>query len=440
MATFTNAQQVKALLKAADGKALRKVKHSDTETEGLFLDFDGSKRGWMFKFTSPTTGKRREMGLGAAAGDAAVSLADARGKATEARALLHKGVDPLEHRRAGKPRVGVPTFGQLATEMVKARQDGWKGGAKGKSATAWRSTLSLTKGRDGKLTGHCQAIVHKPVDAISVDDVLGILQPLWREQHETACHLQQRIQQVLDAAKASGHRSGDNPADKRLLSNRLPKVKHRTKHRPSMPYAELPAYMASLKERKGVGSAALRFCILTAARENEAAGAMWSEVQGKTWVIPAARMKSDRDHRVALSTAALAVLSEMAPFKPEHGDAPIFPSRRGDSVSLAGSTLLRELQADRPDVTVHGMRTTFRTWCQDRTRYPREVAEAAIAHVIAENEAEAAYARSDLLEQRRELMQMWSDYCEGRTVTIARHLRRRKVMLRKARPVLRLAA
>jgi integrase len=290
-------------------------------------------------------------------------------------------------------------------------------------------TLSRARDDDGELldTGYCLALRHKRIDEIDTDDVMGALRPIWSDKPETASRLRGRIEAVLDAAKAAGFRSGDNPAAWRgHLSLLLPKPRKLARgHHAAMPFASVPALMERLRERQGTAALALEFAILTAARSGEVRGATWREVdlEKRLWIVPPGRMKAGREHRVPLSEAALDVLRRAAPFRStsDGDDALIFPgSRRGAPLSdMSLSAVLRRLDLD---CTVHGFRSSFRDWCGDKTNFPREVAEAALAHAVGDK-VEAAYRRGDALAKRRELMNAWATFLAGKAVADARDLR-----------------
>ncbi len=370
-------------------------RHADGNGLYLVIDPSGARR-WAFLFTHD--GKRREMGLGSAG---AVTLAAARDLAFEARKRVAAGIDPLEARReAAKAIVGKPTFGPCALGYIAAHEASWRNA---KHRQQWRSTLET----------YCTAIWDKPVDEIDTEAVLGVLQPLWQSVPETASRLRGRIEAVLDAARAQGHRTGENPARWRgHLDHLLAKPQKLSRgHHAAMPYSEVPAFVASLREREALAALALEFVILTAARSGEVLGARWSEfdLAAKVWTIPAARMKAGREHRVPLSGRAMAILAKLA--EGRTGDF-VFPGQRpGKPLSgMAMEMVLRRLKAE---VTVHGFRSSFRDWCGEETHFPREVAEAALAHV-AGDATERAYRRGDALEKRRGLMEAWAAFCEPR--------------------------
>jgi integrase len=264
------------------------------------------------------------------------------------------------------------------------------------------------------LTRYCEPIRRTTVDAIDTEAVLSVLKPLWKRAPETASRLRGRIEAVLDAAKARGHvsRNEANPARWRghldkLLSKR---GKLTRGHHAAMPYADIPAFVAGLRERPAIAARALEFCILTAVRSGEALAARWDEIdfESKIWAIPAKRTKAAREHRIPLSDRALAVLLEMEGGR--MGDY-VFPGqRRGHPLcSMTFEMLLRRIKSP---YTAHGFRSSFRDWAGNETHFPRELAEHALARVIGDK-AEQAYRRSDALTRRRELMDAWANYCEG---------------------------
>jgi integrase len=246
--------------------------------------------------------------------------------------------------------------------------------------------------------------------------VLRIIEPIWLTKNETASRVRGRIEKVLDFAKARGLRSGDNPAAWKgnldaLLARR---TKLKRGHHKAMPFDSVPSFMAALRERPAISARALEFLVLTAARSGETFGATWQEVDLKerVWSVPGERMKAGKDHRVPLSPRATAILDDMKALAPEAqpGDL-IFPGPKvGKPLSdMATSALLKRMKVD---ATTHGFRSSFRDWCGESTAFPREVAEAALAHRVG-NEVERAYRRGDALAKRRKLMEAWSAYCEA---------------------------
>ncbi|WP_024281207.1 site-specific integrase [Xanthobacter sp. 126] len=387
-------------------------RHADGGGLYLVVDKSGARR-WVFLFrwksapTEPGTGKLREMGLGSAI---SVSLAAAREAAVRVREQIAAGVDPIAASRNARAAASVPTFGEVAEAHIKAMEPAWRNT---KHVAQWRSTLSLERGEDGAFlkAGYCASIRDTAVDQISTEDVLKILSPIWSEKNETASRVRGRIEAVLDAAKAKGLRSGENPARwKGHLALTLPKrQKLQRGHHEALPYGDVPALVKRLRLVRGMSAYALEFAILTAARSGEVRGARWSEMdlKAKLWTVPAARMKAGREHRVPLCPRAVEILETLAQIKQEPDDL-VFPGqRKGAPLSdMSLTALLRRLKVD---ATVHGFRSSFRDWAGDATVFPREVAEAALAHAVGDA-TEAAYRRSDALEKRRKLTEAWGTF------------------------------
>lgn len=379
---------------------------------GLYLvvDANGGRR-WTFIFQ--WHGRRREMGLGSFQD---VGLAEAREAVRDARKLVARGINPIEHRRS--QRAGPQTFAMVAAAYVRAHRRGWRNR---KHARQWVSTLRT----------HAKLLRPLAVEAIDTADLLRVLTPIWNTVPETASRVRGRIEKVLDAAKAKGLREGENPARWRghldhLLAKR--QILSRGHHK-ALPYPEVAAFMADLQSRPAVAARALEFTILTAARTSEVLRACWAEIDlvGKVWTVPAERMKAKREHRVPLSPAAVALLESMQ----TGGNNPaalIFPGSRLDPETLeyrplsnmSMSMLLRRMKHE--EITVHGFRSTFRDWAGEATTFQREVAEAALAHTVGDS-TERAYRRGDALEKRRALMNAWADYCARSTDTVAASMR-----------------
>lgn len=362
-------------------------RHADGGNLYLSITPNGGRR-WTFLFR--WRGKPTEIGLGSARD---VSLARARELATAARVALAGGLDPRTVRNTG---AGV-TFGDVAETLIENMESGWRNS---KHRAQWRMTL-LGKTPDGEKAerDYCASLRNLDVAQITTDDVFAALQPVWSTKAETASRLRGRIERVLDAAKAKGMRSGDNPARWRgHLDQMLPKRARLTRgHHAAMAYADVPDFVVRLRKRQAVAALALEFAILTAARSGEVLGARPDEFDAKVkvWTVPPERMKAGREHRVPLSDRAMEIVTELG--------------GKFELSSMAMAMLLRRMEVD---VTVHGFRSAFRDWAGNETHFPREVCEAALAHVI-ENKAEAAYRRSDALKKRRELMATWADYCGG---------------------------
>jgi integrase len=365
-------------------------KYSDGGNLYLIVS-DTGPRKWVLRFT--WRGKAREMGLGT---PATVSLADAREKAAHARRMIAQGLDPIaERNRTG----GVPTFGEMTDQVHEALSLGFRSA---KHTAQWKTTLAT----------YAAPLADKPVDVISIDDVLAVLNPIWTTKSVTASRLRGRIEKVLDAARAKGYRQGENPARWRgHLDHLLPKQSKLTRgHHAAMPYEHVAAFVARLRESDSLVARALELCILTAARSGEILEMRWSEVDlGKgIWTLPPNRMKAGREHRVPLSERAVAILRQLAEIKT--GDF-VFPGERKNKPlsNMAMNMALRRMKAK--TATVHGFRSSFRDWAGNETSYPRDLIETALAHVVGDA-AEQAYRRSDALEKRRKLMEAWAAYCE----------------------------
>jgi integrase len=271
-----------------------------------------------------------------------------------------------------------------------------------KHKAQWKSTLAT----------YAAPLRDKPVDAISTDDVLAVLKPIWTIKPDTASRLRGRIEKVLDAAKAKGYRQGENPARWRgHLDHLLPKQSKLTRgHHAAMPYEHVAAFVGRLRESDSLAAQALELAILTAARSGEVLEARWSEIDldKQVWTLPKHRTKAGRAHRVPLSARAAAILRQLAEIRT--GDF-VFPGQRKNRPlsNMAMNMALRRMEAD--TITVHGFRSSFRDWAGNETSYPRDLIETALAHVIGDK-AEQAYRRSDALEKRRKLMEAWANYCE----------------------------
>jgi integrase len=373
---------------------------------GLYLRVsrNGSK-SWAFRFT--LRGKPREMGLG---GLTKVTLADARKKAADIRLLLSDGHDPLDRRqqeeakRAREEKLAAArgmTFDKCAEAYIAAHEPGWRNE---KHKQQWRNTIA---------TYVAPVFGNTPVQDIDLDLVMKVIEPIWNTKTETARRIRGRIEVILDWAKVRGYRSGENPARWRGQMDQLLPARSKlnsVKHHAALPYSEIPDFMNALRAIPGNSAAALEFLILTAARTGEVINAKWAEIdlKKKLWIVPVARMKSGREHRVPLSSAAVAVLKRMGEGKGEY----LFSGRSPDA-PLSNMALLMTLgRMNRADITAHGFRSTFRDWAAECTNFPSEMVEMALAHVI-EGKTEAAYRRGDLLEKRRHLMDEWALFCRA---------------------------
>jgi integrase len=373
-------------------------------------------KSWVFRFQ--LSGKRRDMGLGAYPD---VSLADARGKAADARRRLQDRTDPLEAKRMERRAQRLAeakgrAFREVAEEFINRNEAGWRNA---KHRQQWRNTLA---------TYAYPILGDLAVSAIDAGLVVQVLDPIWSTKPETASRVRGRIEAVLDAATVRGFRQGPNPAQwKGNLAHVLPprgKVRQ-VEHHAALPFEELSAFLVALRSRSGMAARALEFAILTAARTGEVLGATWREIDldGRVWTIPARRMKSGREHRVPLSAAALALIEHVRPLAlMQDGNvdpaALVFPGLRR-ALPMSGTVMLMLLRRmKRGDLTTHGFRSTFADWAAERTAYPREVVEMALAHSVG-NKVEAAYRRGDLFEKRRMLMSAWAEFCQRQAPTSA---------------------
>jgi integrase len=367
-------------------------RHSDGGGLYLFIDTNGRRR-WIFMYVRK--GKRTELGIG---GGRDLPLAKARTEAALLREILVAGGDPKAERL--KEEIEIPTFGDWADDYIKMMRPSWRNA---KHADQWAMTL----------TKYAKPIRTKRVNEITTHDVLDVLNGLWHRTPETAERLRGRIENVLDAAKAKGFRSGENPARWRgHLDQLLPKRKRLSRgHHAALPYHKLPDFMAALRCRSAVAAQALEFTVLTAARSGEVLGATWDEIDRDkhVWTIPASRMKAGVEHRVPLSARAIAIIDAMAEFGT---DGFVFPGPK-PARPLSGMSMAMLLRRMKVDVTVHGFRSTFRDWASETTGFPHEVCEMALAHTIG-NKAEAAYRRGDLFVKRTKLMDVWAKYCASK--------------------------
>lgn len=418
--------KVAAELSALDVKRLahpggkRNVLASVGGVPGLYLQLTPKKgRSWVLRTVVGAV--RRDIGLGGYPG---VSLAQAREKAREARALIEAGIDPVEKRKAAKSalisaqRRGL-TFAEAVDRCLASKLDGFKNP---KHRQQWVNTLETYAAPElGKML----------VQDISVQDVLRVLQPLWTNKTETASRLRGRIEAVLSWATVAGHREGDNPARwAGNLKELLPppsKIAKESNH-PALAIDDAPRWFAELKTRDGFGARALEFLVLTAARSSEVRGARWEEIdlESGLWIVPAKRMKMDCEHRVPLSAEAVALLNALPRFE---GNLLVFPAARGGQMSdmTLSAAMKRMHHADldagnpgyldrvskRPAVP-HGLRSTFRDWVAERTTFSGDMAEVALAHKIG-NAVEASYRRGDMVAKRRQMMNGWADFICGRS-------------------------
>lgn len=394
-------------------KGVEKLKapgwHGDGGGLWLRVFNDGSKR-WVF--TWERNKRRREMGFGAVA---EVSLAKARQKAEAALALLADGIDPLDARRDAEraaaeeaaleaaAMAGTPLFGTFAETYIDNHEEGWKNS---KHRQQWRNTIKT----------HAASILLKPVDEITTDDIVDILRPIWRSTPETAGRLRGRIENILDAAKASKHIASpwENPARWRgNLIHLLPlrRKKSQVRHHPAIPYDQMPAFVARLRRRPALAARALEVTILCATRTNETLQMTWSEIDFDegVWTVPAERMKMGLEHRIPLPARANETLRSLAKDSNCPPDGFVFAGQKmGKPLSQMSMTMvLRRMKLGH--FTVHGMRSSFRDYIGDMTDHPESIVEQALAHQIGD-ETMRAYRRGDAFHKRRKLMRDWESY------------------------------
>ena len=376
-------------LTAVQVRQLKKPgRHADGNGLYLVVESTGAKR-WMLR--TIVRGRRRDIGLGSAK---LVPLAEARETAATYRKTARAGGDPIaEHRKAS---VEVPTFAEAARLVHEQQARAWRNP---KHAAQWINTLAK------------YAFPHfgdRRVNEVEQAEVLRALSSIWLTKPETARRVRQRIRAVFDWAKGAGHRSGDNPVDG--VARALPRQNDRVVHHAAMPYNQVSAFVAAMRTSRvsEVTQLAFELLILTGTRTSEVIGARWDEfdLDDKVWTIPAERMKTRREHRVPLAPRAVEIAARVK--RLAAGSAFVFPGRSARK-PLSNMAFLKVLERMELDVTAHGFRSAFRDWAAEQTNFPREVCEAALAHVI-KNKSEAAYQRGDLLEKRRALMTAWSEY------------------------------
>jgi integrase len=391
--------------------------HADPESKGLYIQVSKGvssfKRSWIFRYTSPTLFKRREMGLGSLE---ARSLADARRKTLELRQLVMDGIDPTEDRCKDKSKritainSGI-TFKEAAERCIEGRKAEWKSS---KHADQWRNTIS---------TFAYPEIGELRVDQINTSHIAKLLGQeikkkngtvegtFWNVRTETATRVRQRIEVIFDWCKAHEYIKGDNPARlKGALVHLLPKAKkiQKKSHHPALPFQRIGEFVKDLREHNGYSALALELLILTATRTSEVIEAKWAEfnLETKVWIIPAARMKAGKEHRVPLNTRAMEILEYL---KTISVSSYLFPGSLHKEESHLSNMALLSMMRKMPKYSKyvpHGFRSTFRDWAAETTDYSNETVELALAHTI-KNKAEAAYRRQDQLGKRIKLMEEW---------------------------------
>jgi len=367
---------------------------------GLYLQVtDSGARSWIYRYS--LHGRRREMGLGAFP---TISIATARNLAAGARSLVLAGDDPIEARGAERARKRLEgarsiTFTQAAEQFLQSHEGTWKNS---KHRQQWRNTLA---------TYADPVIGSLPVADVHTEEVIRLLDPIWKAKADTASRVRARVERVLDWAKVRGYRSGENPARWRGHLDKLFPARRKVrkvKHHAAVPIDDMSSVYARLSQSAGMAVMALRFAILTGARAGEVTGANWAELDLDTamWSIPASRMKAQREHRVPLSREAVGILREV---KKVRANELVFPGYRAGTKMSVSSLLTALKAAGGGAATVHGFRSTLRDWAAERTTIPREVAEMALAHTIGDK-VEAAYRRGELMAKRSAMMQQWATF------------------------------
>lgn len=390
------------VMAALTGKLTKKLvenagpgRHGDGGGLYLVVDPSGARR-WIVRVTVKGQKNRKgaplrtDFGLG---GADVVSLVQARERALEYRRMAKQGLNPRYNAKQD-----VPTFAEVAEQVHIERLPTWKNA---KHAQQWINTLrEYAFPKIGRM----------PVDSIGQPEVLMCLSPIWTEKHETARRLSQRIKTVLDVARSKGFREGENPVTAIRDGKVLPKVKAKKKHHKAMRWQDVPTFYADLATRTAMAAKALMFTCLSGARTGEVLGMRWDEIDmdERVWTCPAERMKTGEDHRVPLTGAMLEIIEPLRALRSEF----VFEGQKRNRPlsNMAMLMLLRRMGVE--GVTVHGFRSTFRDWASEVASAPREVAEISLSHRIG-SRVEQAYARSDLLERRRALMENWSNYVTG---------------------------
>ncbi|WP_374513622.1 tyrosine-type recombinase/integrase [Niveibacterium sp.] len=374
--------------------------HTVGGVQGLYLQVRGGGASWVLRAT--VNGKRRDIGLGSYRD---LSLERARECASEHRALIVSGLDPVQAREQKREAARLAaanriSFSECAERCIESKRSGWRNV---KHAAQWTATLA---------TYAHPLIGNLPVAEVTTTHVLQVVEPIWHEKHETATRLRGRIEEVLDWASARGYRAGENPARWRgHLDTLLPQISRAklVKHHPALPYRELAAFMQALHGCAGMAARGLEFLILNCNRSSEVRGATWEEIDfaKRIWTIPAERMKAKKEHRIPLSDTSMRLLHELPRFD---DSALVFPStrRKGEMSDMTLIEVLRRM--GRNDITVHGFRSTFRDWAAEVTTYPSEMAEIALAHRVG-SKVELAYRRGDMIEKRRQMMDEWASFC-----------------------------
>ena len=389
--------------------------HADGPHTGLYLQVTSSgeqfTRSWIFRYTSPTTLRRRELGLGSTR---TRKLADARALSAELRLMVLNGLDPKDERDKERAlaisrRATQITFDEAVGKCLETKSLEWKNIKYGQQ---WHNTLAT----------YASPLLGKiPVDQITTELVHRVLEPIWIKKTETATRVRQRIEVVLDWCKARGYCKGDNPARlKGALGELLPKSQKikKVEHHAAIPYPQINEFVVALRKEGGSAPLALEFMLLTATRTGEVVAAKWSEVDfdSRLWTVPAERMKSGKEHRVPLSKRAVEILQVMSAAKQNEYIFPGHSVAKNSHMSTGTCRMVMKRMGKFSQYTPHGLRFTFRDWAAETTSFANETLELALAHTIS-NKAEAAYRRQDQLEKRAKLMQLWQQHVDTTPVT-----------------------
>lgn len=384
--------------------------HADGASVGLYLQVatgkDRVNRSWVFRYTSPTTRTRRELGLGSTR---VRSLAHARQVVTDLRLMVLDGRDPIDERdtqraNAIAARAHRITFDEAIDKCLQTKSLEWRNV---KHSQQWQNTLK---------TYASPLLRRLYVDLITTDLVYRVLDPIWRSKTETATRLRQRIEVVLDWCKARGYLNGDNPARlKGALGELLPKARKikKVQHHAAVPYVRVNDFIQSLRALQGTAPLAFEFMVLTAARTGEVVGARWDEIDfnAAVWTIPGERTKAGRPHRVPLASRSIAILRTMESIRQNEFVFPGHSIAKNSHLSTGAFLAVMKRLPDFAHYTPHGCRSCFRDWAAETTSFANETLELALAHVIP-NQTEASYRRLDQLEKRTKLMQQWQRYVE----------------------------
>ncbi|AEI94199.1 tyrosine-type recombinase/integrase [Roseobacter litoralis] len=392
---------------ALSGKLTKKLvenlgagRHGDGNGLYLVVDPSGARR-WIVRVVvkgqknKKGAPLRTDFGLG---GADIVTINQARERALEYRRMAKTGLNPRFNAKRE-----IPTFEEFAKQVHIDRLPTWKNAKHGQQ---WINTL-----RDYAFP----KIGRMPIDSVNQPEVMMCLAPIWTAKHETAKRLAQRIKTVLDVARSKGFRDGENPVTAIKEAHALPKVKGKVNHHKAMHWRDVPAFYSDLRGRNAMSAKALMFTCLTGSRTGEVLGTQWGEIDldARVWTCPAIRMKTGEDHRVPLTDEMLSIIE---PLRAMQSDYVFEGQKRHRPLSnMSMLMLLRRMQVE--GVTVHGFRSTFRDWASDVANAPREVSEMSLSHLVG-SDVERAYARSDLLDRRRALMERWSNYVIGSQTNI----------------------